>query len=110
MIKALNTAQNGLLQAERRATDIARDILRSTSSSAASFSDTVDTPAQIQTPDTDATSNSQPTSQSSLSTPTFGSLIQQFADLRAEEQAFAANAKAFSTIDETLGSLLDDEG
>lgn len=109
MIKALNTAQSGLLQAERRATEIARDILNTTSAAASSFSDAVENSPSTNT-NSQNTEPAQTGNNASLSGPSFGSLIQQFADLRAEEQSFAANAKAFQAIDETLGSLLDDEG
>lgn len=112
MIKALNTATQGLLQAERRATDVARDILKSTSEGA-SFS--IDEGKDSQNIPSDA---AQETKAATIAGPSptapsggdFGSLIQQFADLRAEENAFKANATAFRKIDETLGSLLDDEG
>ncbi|MCK0070957.1 hypothetical protein [Kordiimonas laminariae] len=109
MIKALNTAQNGLLQAERRATEIARDILNSTSAASSSFSDAVESSPSENT-STEAPTTAQTVNNTNLSGASVGSLIQQFADLRAEEQSFAANAKAFQAIDETLGSLLDDEG
>jgi len=104
MIKALNIATQGLLQAEQRATDIAKDILKTTSDST-SFKLETQTGENI----------SQPSSQLSgtaASVPSgagFGNLIQQFADLRAEENAFKASATAFKKIDETLGALLDDE-
>jgi len=104
MIKALNIASQGLLQAERRATDIAKDILE-TAAKSSSFS-----LEQQNSPET-RPANTAPSS-APLSAPNgndFGNLIQQFADLRAEENAFAANATAFKKIDETLGTLLDDE-
>lgn len=106
MIKALNTATQGLLQAERRATDVAKDILKSTGQE---FSRKVDA-------ETNATEGADKLPAVSGTAPTaatgsdFGNLIQQFADLRAEEKAFQASATAFKKIDEGLGTLLDDEG
>jgi len=104
MIKALNIATQGLLQAERRATDIAKEILDTSSRAASSFNVAVDTEAQ----------NAGATAGNKTGAPVtpdvgFGNLIQQFSDLRAEEQAFKASAIAFKKIDETLGTLLDNE-
>jgi len=111
MIKALNIATQGILQAERRATDIAKDILKS-ASEGASFS--IDEGADPQNIPSDAAT---PTKAANITGPSstapsgegFGNLIQQFADLRAEENAFKASATAFKKIDETIGTLLDDE-
>lgn len=105
MLDALNTAKTGLLQAERRATDIAKEILQSTSSSP-SFSDTLENKQDTQAPiATKAQTEPQQTPAAD-----YGSLIQQFSDLRAEEHAFKASASAFKRVDETLGNLLDDKG
>lgn len=112
MIKALNISTQGLLQAERRATDVAKDILTSASNSATFSLDEGSDPQSIPSnaaPPTKAATITGPSS-TAPSGGDFGSLIQQFADLRAEENAFKANATAFKKIDETLGSLLDDEG
>jgi len=115
MIKALDTASQGMLQAERRATDVAKDILN-LSAEGASFSlegieDAQDFPSDT-AQSTQAASTGPGTTPSSSAG--YGNLIQQFADLRAEEQAFKANAKVFKSLDETydkaLGSLLDDKG
>ncbi|WP_417450831.1 hypothetical protein [Kordiimonas sp.] len=108
MIKALNTATTGMLQAERRATDIARDILKS-SAEAASFTLDVTEGIADKAPPIPATGGT-PLAQSTSNTPGYSELLQQMVDLKAEEQSFKANAKAFQRIDETLGSLLDDEG
>jgi hypothetical protein len=116
MIKALNIASQGLMQAESRATDIAKDILK-LSAEAASFTvDGLDEPANTPSDtanDTKATETG-PSSTADLSTGDYSSLIQQFADLRAEENAFKASAAVFKSIDETsdeaLGSILDDKG
>ena len=116
MIKALNTATDGLLQAERRATSIAKDILNAASANASSFSAETERAAQnTQTAPSDIANTTPTATQTGPSStaptgPQLGSFIQQFSDLRAEENAFAANAKAFQVIDETLGNLLDDEG
>lgn len=112
MIKALNTAAQGLLQAERRATDVAHDILKSASEGASFSIDEGTDPQNIPSDAAQETKAALITGPSSTapSGGDFGSLIQQFADLRAEENAFKASATAFKKIDETLGSLLDDEG
>ena len=102
MIKALNIATQGMLQAERRATDAASSILK-TVSEASSFSvDSAPEGGQSASQNSGANTKSVPGDG-------FGNLIQHFADLRAEENAFKASATAFKKIDETLGSLLDDE-
>jgi len=105
MIKALNIATQGLLQAERRATDIAKEILDASGKAASSFN--VDTEAGTKAT---TASNAAETGAPVTSDPGYGNLIQQFADLRAEEHAFKASATAFKKIDETLGTLLDDKG
>ena len=103
MIDALKIAAGGMLKAERRATDIAQEILKATGE-AASFTleDGAEQAAQ------------KPASGAPLSAPAGGvgysDLLQQMVDLKAEEQAFKANAKVFQRVDETLGSLLDDKG
>ena len=116
MITALDTAKQGLLQAERRATDIAKDILKTTRE-AASFSASeddslTDAPrnAANTTIETQADNSSPGTTVNNNSHPGFGNLIQQFSDLRAEQRAFEANAKVFKAADESLGTLLDDLG
>ena len=106
MIKALNIATQGLLQAEKRATDIAKDILKTTNDSA-SF--TFEKPIGDNNT-TQPTSQPSGTTTNNLNGSGFGNLVQQFSDLRAEEAAFKASATAFKKIDETLGTLLDDEG
>lgn len=116
MIEALDTAKQGLLQAERRATDIAIDILK-TASKPASFDTSSNTdltgiskniaPATSKT----QTGDNNPDAAVRINNPSgFGYLIQQFADLRAEQRAFEANAKAFKAADESLGTLIDDLG
>jgi len=105
MIKALNIATQGLLQAERRATDIAQEILDTSAKSASSFSIDTETEAAPDQANSTAETGAPVTPEAG-----YGSLIQQFADLRAEEHAFQASATAFKKIDETLGTLLDDEG
>ncbi len=116
MIKALETATQGLLKAERRATDIAKDILKTTSEtasfSAAENDDPASTPRNTANDisPTQAGDNRPSTTANNSSHPGFGNLIQQFADLRAEQRAFEANAKVFKAADDSLGTLLDDLG
>lgn len=100
------------MQAERRATDIARDILKSASDGASFSIEEETTPQNIPSDtaqETKAAVNAGPSS-TAPSGGDFSGLIQQLADLRAEENAFAANATAFKKIDESLGTLLDDKG
>lgn len=112
MIKGIDIAAQGMLRAEKRATDIAKDIL-DLNAKETSFSLENQDNAQGSPSDTAQSQTSKP---SGLSTTAdgFGSLIQQFADLRAEENAFKANAAVFKRLDETqdeaLGSILDDKG
>lgn len=116
MITALDTAKQGLLQAERRATDIAKDILKTTREAASfSASDELNvsgTPrnAANNTNETQADNTSPSATATNRPHPGFGNLIQQFADLRAEQRAFEANAKVFKAADESLGTLIDDLG
>ena len=108
MIKALDTAAAGMLQAERRATDIAKEILQS-SSDATSFKSNLSQSAGDTPTATPATTGAVTTRTPVGGTSGYSDLLQQMVDLKAEEQAFKANAKAFKRIDETLGSLLDDK-
>jgi len=105
MIKALNIASQGLLQAEQRATDIAKDILQTTAEASSFKLDA----AQNGNAQQEASNQTTGTAPQAPAGGNFGNLIQQFADLRAEETAFKASATAFKKIDETLGTLLDDE-
>lgn len=110
MIKALNIASQGLQQAEKRATDLAAEILKSTSDTTSfkidesASTDNASTPLQ--------TGGSAPLG--APSGPGFSDLLQQMVDLKAEEQAFKANATVFKRLDEAydegLGSLLDEKG
>lgn len=118
MIKALNIASQGMLQAEKRATDIAREILKS-SSEAATFSRELESATPDAQTATDSTTfdpafGTKPATlratPPSTQGPGYSDLLQQMVDLKAEEHSFKANAKAFKRIDETLGSLLDDKG
>ncbi|WP_020401205.1 hypothetical protein [Kordiimonas gwangyangensis] len=103
MIDALKIAAGGMLKAERRATDIAQEILKATGE-AASFT-LEDSPEQ---------GTQKPASGAPVAAPGGGvgysDLLQQMVDLKAEEHAFKANARVFQRVDETLGSLLDDKG
>ncbi len=111
MIKALNIASQGMLQAEKRATDIAREILKF-SSEATSFSRGLEsaTPHATKTVTDSATPDHTYGNSSTTHAPGYSDLLQQMVDLKSEEHSFKANAKAFKRIDETLGSLLDDKG
>lgn len=104
MIDALNIAAGGMLKAERRATDIAQEILKATGE-AASFTLDDDVEAPAANPAAGA-----PVSASAGGGVGYSDLLQQMVDIKAEEHAFKASAKAFQRIDETLGSLLDDKG
>ena len=111
LIKALNIAGQGMLQAEKRATDIAREILKS-SSETATFSKELEsaTPDATDVTTPDHTFGNKPATPDATHRPGYSDLLQQMVDLKAEEHSFRANAKAFKRIDETLGSLLDDKG
>ena len=112
MIKGINIAAQGMLQAEKRATDIAKGILE-LNAKEASFSLEDQDKAQGSPSDTAQPQTGTPIGPGTTSEG-FGGLIQHFADLRAEENAFKANAAVFKRLDETqdeaLGSILDDEG
>jgi len=111
-IDALNTAAQGLISSERRATQIAQDIVTGTSAAADSFSnppDTLDTVATAATPNDVNVPASGPSASPLAGGAGFGDVIQQLADLRIEENVFRANASAFNRINETFGSLLDQE-
>ncbi|WCL53234.1 MULTISPECIES: hypothetical protein [Kordiimonadales] len=109
MIDALNIAANGLIQSEKRATDVARKIIDDTTA-AANFS-LDDLPEGANTA---AVATATGGSGKLSGGPGFGDLIQHMVDLKTEKHVFAANAKVFSSIDETLdeglGRLLDDKG
>lgn len=116
MIKALNIATSGLLQAEKRATDVARDILKTTAI-ASSFSVNDAGNQAVATTDQGQNIGGSVLAGRSAVVPNggdFSGLVQQFADLRAETAGFKASAAAFKAIDETLdkalGTLLDDKG
>ena len=108
MIDALNIAATGMLKAERRATDIAEEILKA-SGEAASFKLEEDSASTPNLPSASPPSAGAPVS-GSASGVGYSDLLQQMVDLKAEEQAFKANAKVFKRVDETLGNLLDDKG
>ena len=109
MIKALNIASQGMMQAERRATDLAGEILKSTSQMSNFKVEDAD-PAAAKDADAAARPGTGTAPLASPSGADMGDLIQQMVDLRAEANAFKANAEVFKRTDEALGSLLDDEG
>lgn len=106
MVDALSSAANGLLNAQRRATDLAVEILKTTSDQS-SFQEETATAAtdqgtenQQENPDTSSPEQDRP-------------LVQQIVDLKSAETQFKASAAAFSRVaesqDQLLGSLFDDE-
>ncbi|GHF25103.1 hypothetical protein GCM10017044_19850 [Kordiimonas sediminis] len=88
MINALNTSAQGMLQAEQRANKAAQNILDATTKS--------------------STTSKTDNSQADVSTADFGGLVESIVDLKQSELSFKANAKTFSRIDDTLGTLLDE--
>jgi hypothetical protein len=111
-IDALNTTAQGLISSERRATQIAQDIVTGTSAAADSFSNTLDasdTGAANTAPNELNVPASGPAASPLAGGAGFGDVIQQLANLRIEENVFRASASAFSRINETFGSLLDQE-
>jgi hypothetical protein len=129
MVQALNIAANGLIQSEKRATRLAQDIVSNLASASNIASDQtsftpptgVDQVAPSSGAETLETNNQNvPTRQANAAqgAPSsnlaggagFSDVIQQLVDLRSEENVFKANAAAFSRINETFGTLLDEEG
>lgn len=107
MIKALDIATQGMLSAERRATDLAAEILKS-AGDAASFTLETDTGVANAAA---VSASGRPTAVSNASSGGgYGDLLQQMVDLKAEEQSFKANAKVFQRVNDMLGTLLDDKG
>jgi len=116
MIKALDTATQGLLQAERRAVTIAKNIIKTTSEASAltqaKSTQAKSTQAENGIPPINPKNaqapNAGPRTSATLDTQNgFGNFLQQFADLRAEQRAFEASAKAFTVANESIGTLLD---
>lgn len=105
MVDALSSAANGLLNAQRRATDLAVEILKTTSDQS-SFQE--ETEAATEQQDTDTQSN-DPDTRQEQGRP----LAQQIVDLKGAEAQFKASAAAFTRVaesqDQLLGSLFDDE-
>jgi hypothetical protein len=135
MVQAINIAANGLIQSEQRATRLAQDIVSNLARSNNSANDlsspnspTLDlvapssgtVPASPNTPVTQTTTVISPLTDvnvaASAATNTlaggagFSDVIQQLTDLREEENTLQANASTFSRINETFGSLLDEDG
>ena len=109
---ALNIAAQGLISSERRATELAQGIVSSSASAVSSVSDTLAAAEGTDvspTPGVNAPAGGAPASPIAGGAG-FGDVIQQLVDLRLEANVFRANAAAFSRIDETFGSLLDEEG
>lgn len=100
MIDALNTATTGLLRAEKRATELAADILQTASSSVAHAQDK-------------STSEAQPKKQAALNSDSSPELVSQIVELKANQRQFEANAAVFTRLDETqdflMGTLFDEK-
>ena len=123
MVQAINIAANGLIQSEQRATRLAADIVTNLARSSNTAGDLSSPNSPTLDPVAPSSESvNQTNAQGQVNTPAsgasnniaggsgFSDVIQQLADLRSEENAFRANAAAFSRIDETFGSLLDEEG
>ena len=109
-LTALNIAGQGLVESERRATDIARRIVSSSAREASFTPNTTDTAAGVPNRAAIETDIAQNTGQPIG----FGSssFIQDIVALQTEQRVFDANAATFRAIDETadeLGRLLDDD-
>ncbi len=102
MVDALTVTANGLIAAQRRATDLATEILASASDGTNSGDSSQGQTAEpYQAPSNIPSNQGRP-------------LVQQIAELKTAELQFKASAKAFETAAETqnslLGTLIDDEG
>ena len=102
MVDALTNSVSGILAAQRRANDLAAEILESTSRSGR-FDENLDASGSEQA----GTVPEQPSQEGRP-------LVQQIVDLKSAETQFRASTKAFETAAEVqnqfLGSLIDDEG
>ena len=107
MVDALSSAANGLLNAQRRATDVAVEILKATSEQSG-FQEEADTAAARQ--DTETQEEITPPARQEQGRP----LAQQIVDLKSAGTQFKASAAAFTRAaasqDQLLGTLFDDEG
>ncbi len=101
MIKGLDIAAHGLLQAQKRADKAASNIVADVSSA-------LNPPLNKSISDTGPNRNIT-ASTKDLSPNVGGNLIQDIVDLKTAKIAFGANAKVFRSISDTLGKLLDDE-
>lgn len=114
MVDALSNAANGLLSAQRRATDLATKILEGVSAQP-QFSDEKASSENAAPPSSEEVA---PKPESTGSSPAFdagqASLVQQLVDFKAAELQFKASASAFKSIadaqEQALGQLFDDEG
>ncbi len=106
MVDALSSAANSLLNAQRRATDLAVEILETTADQSSLQEETATSTAEQDIDNQQETADSTPPVQGRP-------LVQQFADLKNAETQFKASAAAFSRVaesqDQLLGSLFDDE-
>lgn len=114
MIEALNTATNGLLRAERRATDLAVEIVDTVSKQIPSSDLLQDELA----PDQDNPFEEQPRELNqqggSLLSGDNRTLVQQVAEFKGAALQVQANASVFSSLaklqEESLGTLVNEEG
>lgn len=106
MVDALSSAANGLLNAQRRATDLAVEILKTTSEQSGFQEETEAANAQQES---ENQQENTPPAQQEQGRP----LAQQIVDLKSAETQFRASAEAFTRAaesqDQLLGSLFDDE-
>lgn len=107
MVDALSSAANGLLNAQRRATDVAVEILKATSEQSG-FQEEADAAAARQ--DAETQEETAPAAPQEQGRP----LAQQIMSLKDAETQFKASAAAFTRVaesqDQLLGTLFDDEG
>lgn len=106
MVDALSSAANGLLNAQRRATDLAVEILKTTSDQSSFQEETAAASAEQDIDNKQEIADSTPPGQGRP-------LAQQIVDLKSAETQFKASAAAFTRVaesqDQLLGSLFDDE-
>lgn len=114
MIEALNTAANGLLRAERRATDLAVDIVETVSQQIPTSDRIQDQLDTQQDNDPGQQQQELPRRGTNLLSGDNTSLVQQVADFKGAALQIQANASVFSSLarlqDETLGKLVNEEG
>lgn len=111
MIKALNIAAVGMIKAQKRATELAADIVETTTRQVSDAT----TPSPSGTAGSSSAGNGDtPANNLDRQSLQSNSLIQQIVDFKATEIQFRASATAFKriadTAEETLGTLFDKKG